>query len=586
MFGGYLRSQIHCTSCNHRSNTYDPFLDLSLEVHAAKTLSAAVDQFTKWERLDQANRWKCGACKKYVCARKQLTIFRPSLSLIIHMKRFSFGSGLGGFQDFHYYPKKHRMMGGSKITKNIDFPSQLSLPLSDGRQCEYILTGVILHVGSSASSGHYTAYVKKPLTDKWLHLDDCHVSITNEKSVLRSKDAYVLLYCRKEVKLELPSPPPRQTVVSESKATRQNSENEQDDKKTERKLKTPLSSTPLPEEKSHEQETKFKLNSLKPFSVGNEDQPQSRQCPLSSMNNIGANIENKKPFRNDDTALSNSNTSNLPSPKPNSSHETPSQNGESTIADKNPLSPKITTSIQKEIPSSPNDQLNDEEKVCKASTNNESSVLDESDESYIPDEVDESDESSDSDEKSNSSENYDTDQNSTSSSSESSNEIASVAKKDSNKTSSKDIKSNDILNTKQSYRSSDNIILKNNNDKHSAQKKSVIRVNSVTGTKIEVALRSIKEESSRKDPWKKNRDMRISQNSALLGNLNIGKWDDDDNDDDINQQIKKTSDMRKALSNKIVQEERKRKRNMYLNTWDAALDAGKVSCFVIFLIKT
>ena len=75
--------------------------------------------------------------------------------------------------------------------------------------------------------------------------------------------------------------------------------------------------------------------------------------------------------------------------------------------------------------------------------------------------------------------------------------------------------------------------------------------------------------------------MRNSQNSTLLGNLNIGKWDDDDDDDndEMNQQIKKTADMRKFLTNKIAQEERKQKRNMYLNSWDAALDAGKVSYY-------
>ena len=98
IFGGYYRSQVTCTKCNHKSNTYDPFLDLALEVSDKRVNSVeqAINNFTKKETLDKSNRWKCSGCGKLVCATKELTVFRPPLTLCIQLKRFSFGSGGGG----------------------------------------------------------------------------------------------------------------------------------------------------------------------------------------------------------------------------------------------------------------------------------------------------------------------------------------------------------------------------------------------------------------------------------------------------------------------------------------------------------
>lgn len=31
VYGGYFRNQVHCTSCGYDSNSYDAFMDLSLE---------------------------------------------------------------------------------------------------------------------------------------------------------------------------------------------------------------------------------------------------------------------------------------------------------------------------------------------------------------------------------------------------------------------------------------------------------------------------------------------------------------------------------------------------------------------------
>eukprot|EP00536_Pseudo-nitzschia_multiseries_P001685 jgi/Psemu1/181565/e_gw1.21.13.1 len=198
IFGGYFRSQVRCRRCNYRSNTYDPFLDLSLEVSKKSSTSVlnALSEFTRKETLDAANQWKCSGCKKYVCATKQLTVFRPPLTLCIQLKRFSFDN-FGFGQKYSKYHHGHG--GGSKITKPIEFPGTLNLPLSDNRSCQYTLTGIVIHVGGSSQSGHYTAYVKKPGkngANQWYHMDDSEVQPVSERTVLRQRDAYLLFYCR------------------------------------------------------------------------------------------------------------------------------------------------------------------------------------------------------------------------------------------------------------------------------------------------------------------------------------------------------------------------------------------------------
>ncbi len=110
IWGGYLRSQVKCTKCNYESNTYDPFLDLSLEVFHCNSVIKALKHFTAVEVLDADNKYNCKRCNRKVIARKQLSILKPPTCLTIHLKRFQFANAYGG-----------------KIGKPIDFEEKLNL---------------------------------------------------------------------------------------------------------------------------------------------------------------------------------------------------------------------------------------------------------------------------------------------------------------------------------------------------------------------------------------------------------------------------------------------------------------------------
>lgn len=59
IFGGKLRSRVTCMSCKHNSDTFDSFMDLSLDVSRADSLREAFQAFVKVDMLQGANKYKC-----------------------------------------------------------------------------------------------------------------------------------------------------------------------------------------------------------------------------------------------------------------------------------------------------------------------------------------------------------------------------------------------------------------------------------------------------------------------------------------------------------------------------------------------
>ncbi|XP_077217490.1 ubiquitin-specific protease 23 isoform X2 [Tasmannia lanceolata] len=181
IFGGRLRSQVKCMQCSYCSNTFDPFLDLSLEIVRADSLRKALAHFTAAEKLDGGERqYRCQRCKEKVKALKQLTVHKAPYVLTIHLKRF--GSEVPG----------------QKIDKKVDFGTNLDLKpfVSDPHEGEwkYTLYGVLVHAGWTTHSGHYFCFVRTS-TGMWYALDDKRVSQVSEKTVLEQK-AYMLFYVR------------------------------------------------------------------------------------------------------------------------------------------------------------------------------------------------------------------------------------------------------------------------------------------------------------------------------------------------------------------------------------------------------
>lgn len=190
IFGGKIRSQLKCTQCDYESNTYDPFLDLSLEITRAHSVQKALQRFTTGEVLDGQNSYKCPKQNTMVRAIKRITIEDAPNILIIQLKRFEFSRS------------------GRKISKHVDFDQTLDLSpyMSQGQKkgsAIYELYGVLVHQGYSMHSGHYYCFLKGTGGGEWHKFDDSSVHATSARNAM-GQSPYILFYTKK-----ITSPPKR-----------------------------------------------------------------------------------------------------------------------------------------------------------------------------------------------------------------------------------------------------------------------------------------------------------------------------------------------------------------------------------------
>ena len=231
IFQGKFRNLVRCARCGHESKTYDPFLDVSLELpgredrsshgggygpgylrgsgSARGSVESALKNFTEEERLEGENAYRCERCKDLCPATKRLTIHEAPAILVVHLKRFD-----------HY---------GGKINSPVDFTERLTLGGHMSEDAEeagpaYRLYAMVTHSGVSVSSGHYYAFARKPTApseddagknhendaiasfygaatnasdDEWYLCDDSSVRRVNRADVF-DEQAYVLFYERDE----------------------------------------------------------------------------------------------------------------------------------------------------------------------------------------------------------------------------------------------------------------------------------------------------------------------------------------------------------------------------------------------------
>lgn len=148
------------------------------------TLNDCLQLFSKPEILGLNDSWYCPTCKEHRQATKQIQLWNTPDILLIHLKRFE---SQRSFSD--------------KIDDTVNFPitdldlSEHVVYKDDPRGSIYDLYAVDNHYGG-LGGGHYTAYVKNFMDNKWYYFDDSRVTETvPENSVAGS--AYLLFYIRR-----------------------------------------------------------------------------------------------------------------------------------------------------------------------------------------------------------------------------------------------------------------------------------------------------------------------------------------------------------------------------------------------------
>ncbi|KAK9871516.1 hypothetical protein WA026_012887 [Henosepilachna vigintioctopunctata] len=181
IFGGYLKSSVHCLECGHISTTFQHFQDLLLDIRKSQTLEEALDGYFSREKLDDES-YLCESCRKKVSATKQFSIERAPIVLCVQLKRFS--------------------VSNTKITKHITFRQRLDLTkFARSRPANplvYKLVSLVTHMGPTVNCGHYTAVGLSP-SGNYYQFDDSAVRPISYQGVFTT-NAYILMY-------ELESPP-------------------------------------------------------------------------------------------------------------------------------------------------------------------------------------------------------------------------------------------------------------------------------------------------------------------------------------------------------------------------------------------
>lgn len=153
----------------------------------AVELKDLIENFSKKEILTSENQWFCPKCKSEQLAEKKMDIYTCPDILIIHLKRFRNQQKLDTFVNF-------------PLT-GLDLTKQVKSIKKENENYIYDLIGVGNHYGST-HGGHYVAFAKNHLKNKWYEFNDDSVNeIDNEDKVV-NKSAYVLFYRRRKERSE------------------------------------------------------------------------------------------------------------------------------------------------------------------------------------------------------------------------------------------------------------------------------------------------------------------------------------------------------------------------------------------------
>ncbi|NWU97696.1 UP44B hydrolase, partial [Upupa epops] len=212
VFHGQLLSQVTCLACDNKSNTIEPFWDLSLEFperyHCSGKETASqhpclltemLAKFTETEALegkiyacDQCNTKRRKFSSKPVIlteAQKQLVVCRLPQVLRLHLKRFRWSG------------RNHR----EKIGVHVHFDQMLNMEPYCCRESLkallpdcfiYDLSAVVMHHGKGFGSGHYTSYCYNSEGGFWVHCNDSQLNLCTMEEVCKAQ-AYILFYSQR-----------------------------------------------------------------------------------------------------------------------------------------------------------------------------------------------------------------------------------------------------------------------------------------------------------------------------------------------------------------------------------------------------
>lgn len=206
VFGGTLQSCVTCLTCQTTSKKHDPFLDLSIDIppmytgpvrkskEGDKSLNCHIhdclQKFVEREELADSERFYCNTCKSKQPSTKQFRVRRLPTVLCLHIKRFRWTAYARTKIDTYIEFPLNGLDMSSYLLNNLS-----GTRFSNSGSSLYDLAAVIVHHGTGAGSGHYTAFATN--NKAWFNFNDCSVKEADFQTVNSCK-AYILFYVQRD----------------------------------------------------------------------------------------------------------------------------------------------------------------------------------------------------------------------------------------------------------------------------------------------------------------------------------------------------------------------------------------------------
>ncbi|KAI9769122.1 MAG: ubiquitin-specific protease doa4 [Geoglossum simile] len=202
-FSVQYASRLKCLTCNTTSTSYGTEYCIPLEIPARGRIDIyeCLKNYTKEERFEKENNWRCPSCKKIRESTRKITITRAPEILVINLKRFhNRGAQTTKIKTWVDFP-----LNDLDMTPFVapplpshgarQWPALLSEPLIETTPpFKYGLYGVVNHYGSGVKSGHYIA-LRRVTPSTWTEFNDRYVTDIDPRTVV-SDAAYLLFFYR------------------------------------------------------------------------------------------------------------------------------------------------------------------------------------------------------------------------------------------------------------------------------------------------------------------------------------------------------------------------------------------------------
>ena len=169
---------IHCNLCNHKSYSFEPFINIPLDIDNDKHLTVAdlISGFIT-DEFREADAWRCDNCHHNCSYIKTNRIWKIPKVLFLSLNRF-----------------KDLNKNNKEIIINDDINFTKGTVLSLDNNCKFELQAVGLHFGG-LQGGHYTSACNMN-NGNYHHYNDNDIAVINNQEIksILNKNGYLIIY--------------------------------------------------------------------------------------------------------------------------------------------------------------------------------------------------------------------------------------------------------------------------------------------------------------------------------------------------------------------------------------------------------